>query len=83
MRRFLAVPDGALCARVKGLPPARAGQKAGLRVDDFILAIDGDTSEITEERWLELLHHEKLPGEPVTLTIVHEGRQRKVVLKAP
>ena len=54
-RRELRVAVGALCVRVKGLPPARAGQRAGLRVGDFIIGIDGSREPITENRWLEFL----------------------------
>jgi len=51
-RRVLGIESDALCVRVRGLPPAGAGQRAGLRVGDFILEIDGSDAVITENEWL-------------------------------
>jgi serine protease Do len=82
-RRAMKVPDGALCVLVKRLPPARAGQKAGLRVGDFIIEIDGSDESISENRWLELLYHEKVRGDRITLTVIHDGKRKKLQLKAP
>jgi hypothetical protein len=82
-RSYLKVADGKLCVRVTGVPKARAGQKAGLRVDDYIVGIDGKTEEITENEWLEYLYHEKVKGERIALAVIHDGRRKRLLMKAP
>ena len=74
--REASVAKGKLCIRLKSLPKAWAGQKAGLRVGDYIVAID-------EGQWLEYLFHRMVKGERITLTVVHDGRRKRLQLKAP
>jgi hypothetical protein len=82
-RRSLGVPEGALCVRVKSMPKVGPAQRAGLAVGDFVLAIDGKTEAIPENRWLEYLMREKARGEIVTLAISHKGKRDTARMPAP
>ena len=82
-RKMLGVKDGALCVRVKGMPKVGPAQKAGLEIGDFVVEIDGSAAAITENRWLEILFKERVRGQAVTLTVIHEGRKEKVRLVVP
>ncbi len=82
-RRALGVKDDALCVRVRGFPKVGPAQRAGLAVGDFVVEIDGSAAPISENRWLTYLFKEKVRGESVSLTIVHDGKREKVRLPVP
>ncbi|MEE8154001.1 MAG: PDZ domain-containing protein [Phycisphaerales bacterium] len=53
-----------------------AADEAGLEKYDIIVAINGDTP-VDQERILNILSDQE-PGDEITLTIIHEGKKRKV-----
>lgn len=55
-----------------------AADKAGLQVQDFIIAIDGNTIETTEQ--LNDYKNEHDAGEQIVLTIVRQGQQMDVTV---
>jgi S1-C subfamily serine protease len=75
----LAVTAGAL---VLDVIPESAAAAAGLRINDVITGIDGET--IANSNELRNLVAMKLPGEPIEVSLVRDGRARtlEAVLKA-
>jgi S1-C subfamily serine protease len=57
-------------------PERTAGlSKAGLRVRDVIVAVDGKTAAMTESQFLAYLRLKHPPGDQVKLTVVR-GKER-------
>jgi len=69
----LTITDGALVTEVEAGSPA---EKAGLKVNDVITAVDGD--KVDQERTLRdrLIAYE--PGDVVTLTILRDGASQDI-----
>jgi C-terminal processing protease CtpA/Prc len=69
----LTVTDGALVTEVEAGSPA---EKAGLKVNDVITAVDGD--KVDQERTLRdrLIAYE--PGDVVTLTVLRDGASQDI-----
>jgi serine protease Do len=82
-RAQLGIADGKLLARVKNVPKNSAGERAGLAVGDFIVAIDGKDKAVDENAWLAYVQQEKVRGERIVLTVIHDGKRERVELKAP
>ena len=66
-------------------PSAEAdkGDAREARFGDFIIEIDGSREAITENRWLELLYHDKVRGDRISLLVIHDGKRKRLQLKAP
>jgi len=66
------IPAEAMALQVKTLfsPRAEPLQKAGLRVGDVIVAVDGDTGFLTESRFLVHARLNHPPGDKLKLTIL-------------
>ncbi len=81
LRRSLDVPSGA--ALIASISPDADGRTpaadAGLRVDDVILAVDGQ--ELTDNRQLVSLISNKRPGDTVRLTYQRDGRTREAEVR--
>jgi S1-C subfamily serine protease len=82
-REALGVAPDALCVRVRGFAKVGPGQRAGLAVGDFVVEIDGSPKAITENRWYDLLYQERARGDPVSLTVIRNGKRLKLTLAAP
>ena len=82
-RKALGVGEGVLCVRVRGFPKVGVAQRAGLVVGDFVVEIDGSNEAVSENRWLAYLYQRKARGEPVSLTVLHEGKRERRRLAAP
>ena len=69
----LTVTDGALITAVE---PGTPAEKAGLKVNDVITAVDGD--KVDQERTLRdrLIAYE--PGDTVTLTVLRDGTSQDI-----
>jgi len=71
-RAFYAVTHGARITTVNDGLPAKA---AGIQTDDVILDIDGVTIKNSNDV-IDVISN-KLPGDKVTLTLVHDGKTSK------
>ncbi len=82
-RKACGVKEGALCVRVRGVPPVGSAMRAGLAVGDFVVEIDGSDAAVTENQWIVYLMQRKVKGEPVSLVVVHDGKRLKRTMPAP
>jgi hypothetical protein len=60
---------------LEGLP----AQKAGLKVHDIIVAIDGD-KPVSQDRLREILRSKK-PGDTIKLSVISKGKQEDIKIK--
>ena len=63
---------------VRRLDPRGPGETAGLKIDDRILAVDGEPVAAAYD--LERLLLDKRPGDQATVTVVRNGQETKVSL---
>lgn len=83
------IADDALALRVTYLPNAKApdpnlnASKAGLRVGDVIVAVDGHAARWTADDWLAYLFQKKKPGETLELKVLRGGETKEVAVPLP
>lgn len=82
-RKAMGIADGKLLARVKNVGKNTAGERAGLAVGDFIVAVDGKDKPMDENGWLSYVQQDKVRGETIALTVIHNGKRGRVDMKAP
>jgi hypothetical protein len=82
-RKKLGVEGGALCVRVKNVPKNGPGQRAGLAINDYVVEIDGKPDAMSENDFIVFCQQKRRRGDAVELTVVHDGRRKKVELPAP
>ena len=69
-------PTGAVVTQLeKGLP----GEKAGLKVGDIIIALDG--KKLKDANELPVVVSTKKPGSDVSLTVLRDGTEKTIVVK--
>lgn len=92
--RFAPVTDAERAALGKGKPvvglrltqlgaATREAAKAGLKVDDVLLALDGDATPRTVSELIAYLFQEKRPGQKVDLLIDRGGQRQHVAMDVP
>ncbi|MCC6572626.1 MAG: PDZ domain-containing protein [Planctomycetes bacterium] len=84
-RKSRSVAAGRMCVKPyfpKG-PTGPAGD-AGLKSDDFIVAVNGDTTDVSDRAFLVWFRLKFEPGDEVKLTVIgSDGKQRELKYKAP
>ena len=68
--------DDEFTCKIESLVPGQPAEKAGLKVDDEILAIDG--KPLTEAGALRAALKDKNPGDTAEITIVRDGKEQKI-----
>ncbi len=74
-RQQLGLASDAIALRVKMVSPSGSAKQAGLRVDDVIVAVDGQTKgmstgDLTQHIWMDLN-----PGSFLRLVVIRDRRQ--------
>ncbi|HYF01259.1 MAG TPA: PDZ domain-containing protein [Planctomycetota bacterium] len=83
------LPDTALALRVTYMPnatdpdPNLNAAKAGLRVGDVIVGVDGHAGRWSVDDWLAYLFQKKKPGETLELKILRAGETRSIAVPLP
>jgi periplasmic serine protease, Do/DeqQ family len=72
----IGVKEGILVAQVA---PGSPAEKAGLKVGDIIVAVDGE--KVREVRELQFRIMKTLPGTEITLTIIRGGKEQTIKAK--
>ena len=91
--RFASVTDDERTALGKGKPivglkatqvgPNREAGKAGMKVGDVLLALDGETAPLTPSEFIAWLYQEKRQGQKIDLLIDRSGTRQHLTMDAP
>ena len=82
-RAKLGVADGVLCVRLKNVPKNGAGQRSGLAINDYLVEVDGKTDPMSENDFIVFCQQKKKRGEILDLTVIHDGKKKKIELQVP
>ncbi|MGC8852797.1 MAG: DegQ family serine endoprotease [Hydrogenobacter sp.] len=76
MAEAVGVKEGVIIAQVMPSSPA---EKAGLKVGDIVIAIDGE--KVSSVRDLQLRVMRTPPGKEITLTVIRNGKEQNIKVK--
>lgn len=76
MAEAVGVKEGVIIAQVMPSSPA---EKAGLKVGDVVIAIDGE--KVSSVRDLQLRVMRTPPGKEITLTVIRNGKEENIKVK--
>lgn len=76
MAEAVGVKEGVIIAQVMPSSPA---EKAGLKVGDVVIAIDGE--KVSSVRDLQLRVMRTSPGKEITLTVIRNGKEENIKVK--
>lgn len=83
IRQDLQIADGQMALLVKRVGqygPHAAAKRAGFRVDDVILSVDGKTELMTETQLFQYGTQEAKPGDKLSVQLVRNGQRKTLQL---